>query len=181
LRAVEKRACPFPAPADTQAIPILIAFTEGRQPRKAARALARLQAIDAKAPGPIKTLAATAIRVVAIEAADDAYRAGKNGQARKFLAEAKKVETRAGGDELSMNQAVLDLADGRIDAAVQVLEKLGGRLPEALINLGVAYDRQGKQEKALEAWRRARRAGARFGPLAGWIEANEQIYGEGSR
>jgi tetratricopeptide (TPR) repeat protein len=179
LRAVAAKPCPFPAPADVQAVPILIAFVEGRQERKAQKALARLQAIDAKTSGPIDALIATAIRVVALEAADAAYRGGKLAQARKLLAEAKRVQTRAGADELAHNLAVIDLADGKTAAAVAALER--SKLPEALVNLGVAHDRAGEPTKALDAWRRARRAGVRFAPLADWITAKEQIYGEADR
>lgn len=177
LKAVASKPCPFPAPADVQAVPILIAFVEGRQQRKAAKALARLQAIDAKASGRIKQLVATAIRVVALEAADDAYRGGKLARAKKLLAEAKRVQSRAGVDELAHNLAVADLADGKVDAAIAAFER--SKLPEALVNLGVAYDRKGEATKALDAWRRARRSGVRFPPLADWIAAKEQIYGGG--
>jgi tetratricopeptide (TPR) repeat protein len=177
LKAVASKPCPFPAPADVQAVPILIAFVEGRTERKAARALAKLQAIDAKASGPIKSLVATAIRVIALESADDAYRRGKTAQAKKLLAEAKRVQSRAGADELAHNLAVVDIADGKLDAAIAALEK--SKLPEALVNLGVAYDRKGDPRKALDAWRKARRAGAKHGPLGDWIESKEQIYGGG--
>jgi tetratricopeptide (TPR) repeat protein len=179
LKAVATKPCPFPAPADVQAVPILVAFVEGRQERKAAKALARLQAIDAKATGPIKALVATAIRVVALEAADAAYRSGKVGQARKLLAEAKRVQSRAGADELAHNLGVIDLAEGKLDAAIAAFER--SKLPEALINLGVAYDRKGEAQKALDAWRRARRSNVRFAPLADWISAKEKIYGEGDQ
>ena len=67
---------------------------------------------------------------------------------------------------------------GRLDAAISQLEKLGTKIPEALINLGIAFERKGDPQRALEAWRRARKAGARFAPLADWIESKERIYGD---
>jgi tetratricopeptide (TPR) repeat protein len=179
LKAVAGKACPFPPPADTQAVPILLAFVEGRQKGKSAKALARLRAIDAKTSGPIDALVGIAIRVVALEAADDAYRGGKLAQAKKLLAEAKAAQTKAAADELGHNTAVVDIADGKLDEAIAALEK--NKLPEALVNLGIAYDKKGEGQKALDAWRRARKAGVRFAPLADWIAAKEQIYGEGDR
>ena len=53
-------------------------------------------------------------------------------------------------------------------------------MPEALVNLGIAYERKGDPLKALDAWRRARKAGVRFAPLADWIESKERIYGGGA-
>jgi tetratricopeptide (TPR) repeat protein len=177
LNAVAKAKCPFPAPADTTAVPVLLAFVEGLQPRRAAKALDRLAALDRGATGATRTLLATATRVVALTAAEDAYRAGRLGPARKYLATAKKAEARVGADEVTHNLAVLDVADGRLDAAIAVLDRLAPRLPEALVNLGVAYDKKGDGARALELWRRAQKEGARFGLLDDWIEAKARIFG----
>ena len=73
--------------------------------------------------------------------------------------------------------ALRNLADGNVDAAINVLERVSTKLPEALVNLGIAYERKGDPLKALDAWRRARKAGARFAPLNDWIESKERIYG----
>ena len=43
--------------------------------------------------------------------------------------------------------------------------------------LGIAWERKGDPQKALEAWRRAKKLGVRFAPLAEWIESKERIYG----
>jgi tetratricopeptide (TPR) repeat protein len=177
LRAVSGQSCPFPPPADTQAAPILIAFTEGRTARRAGKALDKLTALAGKSSGPAAVLLNTSIRVVALEAAADAYRNRKVALARKYLTSAKKANSRVGVDELAHNLAVLDLADGNLDAAINGLERVAGKLPEALVNLGIAYERKGDPVKALEAWRRARKAGIRFAPLADWIESKERIYG----
>ena len=177
LRAVSGQSCPFPPPADTQAAPILIAFTEGRNARRAGKSLDKLTALAGKSSGPAAVLLNTSIRVVALEAAQDAYRSGQLAQTRKYLNAAKKVTSRVGVDELAHNLAALDLADGNVDAAINGLERLTGKLPEALINLGIAYERKGEPLKALDAWRRARKGGARFGPLSDWIESKERIYG----
>jgi tetratricopeptide (TPR) repeat protein len=177
LKAISGQACPFPPPADTQAAPILIAFTEGLSLRRAPRALERLTALAPKATGPAATMLGTAIRVVALNAAQDAYRAGSLSAARKYLATAKAANAKTGADEVAHNLAVLDLADGKVDAAIAQLERLSSRVPEALVNLGIAYERKGDHQRALDAWRRARKAGVRFPQLNDWIEAKERIYG----
>jgi tetratricopeptide (TPR) repeat protein len=177
LKAVSGQSCPFPPPADTQAAPILIAFTEGLSPKRAAKALDRLTALGSKSTGAAAALLGTAIRVVALNAAQDAYHDGQLAQARKFLATAKAANARVGADEVAHNLAVLDLADGKIDAAIQQLDHLAGKVPEALVNLGIAYERKGDHAKALDAWRRARKLNVRFGPLPEWIDAKERIYG----
>lgn len=177
LKAVAKAKCPFPAPADTTAVPVLLAFVEGLQPRRAAKALDRLAALERGATGATRALLATAIRVVALTAADDAYRAGKLGPARKYLAAARRAEAKAGLDEVTHNLAVIDVADGRLDAAIAALDRLAPKLPEALVNLGVAYDKKGDGARALELWRRARKEGARFGLLDDWIAGKERIFG----
>ena len=177
LKAVARAKCPFPAPADTTAVPVLLAFVEGLQPRRAAKALDRLAALDRGATGTTRALLATAIRVVALNAAEDAYRGGKLAPARKYLAAARKAEAKVGLDEVIHNLAVIDVADGRLEAAIAALDRLAPKLPEALVNLGVAHDKKGDGGRALELWRRARKEGARFGPLDEWIAAKERIYG----
>jgi tetratricopeptide (TPR) repeat protein len=177
LKAISGQSCPFPAPADTQAAPILIAFTEGLSARRAPRALERLTALAPKATGPAAAMLGTAIRVVALNAALDAYRAGDVTAARKYLATAKAANAKTGADEVAHNVAVLDLADGKVDAAIAQLERLSARVPEALVNLGIAYERKGDHAKALDAWRRAKKAGVRFPQLQDWIDAKERIYG----
>ena len=99
-------------------------------------------------------------------------------QARKYLTQAKAANARVGTDEVAHNLAVMDLADGNVDAAIAQFDRLSAKLPEALVNLGIAYERKGDPQKALDAWRRARKAGVRFPPLGDWIEAKERIYGE---
>ena len=179
LHAVTGATCPFPPPADTQAAPILTAFTEGLGPRKASRALDRLTALGAKASatGVVAALLGTAIRVVALDAAQDAYRSGDVAAARRYLAAAKAANARVGADEIAADLAVLDLADGHVDAAIVELDRLAAKVPEALVDLGIAYERKGEQAKALDAWRRARKLGVRFGPLDEWIGSKERIYG----
>ncbi|NVB81087.1 MAG: hypothetical protein HOV81_22010, partial [Kofleriaceae bacterium] len=179
LKAVQGQSCPFPSPADTQAAPILIAFTEGLSAKRAGKSLDRLTSLGGKSTGPAAQLLGTSIRVVALNAAQDAYKGNQVAKARKYLASAKAANARVGSDEVAHNLAVLDLVEGKLDAAIAQLEKLAPRVPEALVNLGIAYEKKGEHAKALDAWKRARKAGVRFAPLADWIDAKERIYGEG--
>jgi len=178
LGRITGQSCPFPAPADTQAAPILAAFVDGLRPGRAGKALDKLTSL--RATGVAAALQGTAVRVVALEAAQDAYRAGQLAQARKYLGIAKAANARVGGDEIAQDLAAIDLADGKLDAAIAELERQAQKLPEALVNLGIAYERKGEPQKALDAWRRARKAGVRFPQLTDWIDAKERIYGEGA-
>ena len=178
LKGITGQSCPFPPPADTQAAPILVAFTEGiRDPRRASKSLDKLTALGGKSTGPAAVLLGTSIRVVALEAARDAFNAGQWSAARRYLLQARNANARVGNDEVAHNLAAVDLAEGKVDAAIAQLEKLAGKLPEALLNLGIAYDKKAEPQKALDAWRRAKRAGARHPNLNDWIEAKERIYG----
>lgn len=177
LHAISGQSCPFPPPSDTQAAPILVAFTEGLNPKKAGKALDRLTALAGKSTGAAAALLGTAIRVVALNAAQDAYRAGQLAPARKYLATAKAANARYGNDEIAADLAVLDLADGHVDVAIGELDKLSAKVPEALVNLGIAFERKGDHVRALDTWRRARKLGVRFAPLTEWIESKERIYG----
>ncbi len=177
LRAVAGKSCPFPAPADTQAAPILEAYLDGLTPSRAAKALDRLNRLAARSTGAAAALLATATRVVALSAAADAFRNGRVPQAKAYLAQATRVNTRVGNDELAVNAAVVDIAEGRIDAGVAALEKLSSKVPEALITLGIGYERSNEASKALDAWRRARKSGVRFAPLNDWIDAKERVFG----
>jgi tetratricopeptide (TPR) repeat protein len=188
LKAVGGRSCRFPPPADLQITPILSALVDGLSPRRAGRSLERLAALAARSSGVAAGLAATAIRVVALEAAADAYRRDNLALARKLLATARGATARVGGDEVAHDLVAIDLADGlasgsgrgiadrKLDAAIAQLERLAPRMTEALVALGIAYERKGDPRKALEAWRRARKGGSRFAPLAEWIEAKERIH-----
>ena len=177
LRAVAGQSCPFPAPADVQAAPILAAFIEGVSSKRAGKALDKLTSLGGRSSGPAAVLLNTSIRVVALEAAQDAYRSGANAAAQKYLATARGANTRVGQDEVAHNLAVLELAEGRVDAAIAGLEKVAAKVPEAYVSLGIAYEKKGDPQKALEMWRRARKAGVRFAPLAEWIETKERVYG----
>lgn len=177
LRRLEKdkARCPFVAPADELAVPILIAWNEGATLRRARKALERLDKLRSKARGVAEPLARLAARDIALRAATEAYADGNLRQAGKFLAQAKAYDKRS--PELAHNYAVIQLATGDTDAAIAELERVKGEVPEAYVNLGIAYDRRREPDKALEQWRRAVTAGVRYAPLRDWIEAKERLWG----
>ena len=72
----------------------------------------------------------------------DQWKAGKSGAAGAALTSAAKY---AGGDmkkRVTNNRAVLEMGKGQIS----VFEGLGAQPPEAMVNLGILLDQQGKRE-----------------------------------
>lgn len=178
IRDLGVATCPFAGGSDGLAI--LSAAVDGQIPGSADRALAELTAVARRSPQS-KALVAAATRMVALAAADHAYRRGQLAVAQRYLDEAQRARTAVGDDELAHNLQVQALvaAGGsdqlRLQRVVAELARLEARVPEALINLGVAYDRMGLSQRALEAWRRVR--GVRFAPLAEWIRAKAVLEG----
>ncbi len=178
LRELErdKSVCPFVTPADRLAVPILIAWNEGTQIAYADKALKRLEAIRKLASGPARPLVREAARVITLRAAAELYAKGNVGKARAYLAKARKYEDTPSA-ELLHDEAVMLLEDGQLDAAIAGLEAVAADVPEAYVNLGVAWERKGNSKKALEQYRRAATANVRFAPLRKWIAAKERIWG----
>jgi tetratricopeptide (TPR) repeat protein len=181
LRRLERgrTRCPFAMPADELAVPILIAWNEGSQLRGAAKALDRLERLRRQATGPAEPLLRIAARDIALRAANEAYDRNLIAEARRYLAEAETYDRRS--PELGHNLAVLDLASGKVEAALGRLQRVQGEVPEALVNLGIAYDRRGEPLRALEYYRRALAAGARFAPLRSWIDSKEKLWTGGGQ
>jgi hypothetical protein len=103
----------------------------------------------------------------------DQWRAGKSGAAGSALTSAAKY---AGGDvkkRVTNNRAVLDMGRGQLN----VFEGLGAQPPEAMINLGILLDQQGKAKEAYDTWVRAKARGASSRDLQKWIDAKKRIYG----
>jgi tetratricopeptide (TPR) repeat protein len=170
-----KARCPFVAPADELAVPILIAWNEGATLRKARQALERLDKIRSRARGVAEPLARMAARDIALRAAQEAYGDGHLKQAGKFLADARLYDKKS--PEVVHNLAVIALAGGDADGAIRELERIKDEVPEAYVNLGIAYDKKRNPERALEHWKRAVSLGVRHGPLKDWIDAKERIWG----
>jgi tetratricopeptide (TPR) repeat protein len=175
IRDISKQPCPFAAWSDGLALPILAAVVSGQQPGRAAAALATLTAMSPRSAAA-KDLLGKAIRVVAVAAADEAYRGGHLKEARRLLRRAAATPGSIGDNELAHNLAVLDLAEANFGDAMMVFKRLDA-LPEAQVNLGLVYDQQRKADLALDTWIKAKDRGAKFAPLAGWIKAKQAILG----
>jgi len=172
----EKAVCPFAAPADRLAVPILIAWNEGSLIAFADQALKRLENLRKSASGPARPLVHEAARVILLRAAAELYGKGNVAKARSYVVKAHRYEDLASA-ELAHDDAVLLLEDGQLDAAISGLEAVAQVVPEALVNLGLAWERKGDPHKALDYYRRAAAAGVRFAPLRGWIVAKERMWG----
>jgi len=176
--AREHAVCPFAAPADKLAIPILQAWNEGRSRARARKALAKLDRLRRKATGPAEPLVLVAYRDVAMRAAAEAYRRDDLKQARAFLAKARRIER--GSPEVAHNEAVLLLAAGRKpETAIAQLLRVADAVPEAHVSLGIAYERMGERVKALEHFQKAVRSGVRHTGLDEWIAIKQRIWGGG--
>ena len=83
----------------------------------------------------------------------------------------------ARGASMEHNLAVIDMVEGRAGQAARVMEGLGGRPAESLMNLGIYYDRQGDPRKAMEYYRRAVDRGVRVARLRTWLDVKERLFG----
>lgn len=178
LRALakSKAPCPWVPPVDTLGVEILLAWNEGANLRSTPSALRRLKRLKTRGKGVAAVLIRTAAADIAARASIAAYNRGKIETAADYLRTARRYEPDS--DELSHNQAVLNLARKRTRTALTALRTLGRRMPMALFNAGIAYDAQGDTDTALDYYRRARRAGVRDNRLTRWIDAKERIWGK---
>ncbi len=103
----------------------------------------------------------------------DQWRAGQIGAASKSLTTADKHATGDAKRRIAMDKAALALAANDMAA----LEGLAGNPPEALVNLGILYDRAGRPRDAYDAWVRAKARGVQTRDLQKWIDAKKRIYG----
>lgn len=177
LRELGAQPCTFRATGDANLTPLFAHVVEGLQPTRAAGAFVKLRGLGYK--GPAHALATSAARVVGLVAAAEAYRQGRGAEAARFVAAVAKLATTVGDDELAAAQGILQLERGISEADLAALEKLAARVPEAWLAIGIARERQGQPVLALEAWRKAKRAGVRHASLAEWIAAKERVWGKG--
>jgi hypothetical protein len=147
-------------------------YRSGNPPQRQ-KAATDFTAILGKATGSfavkVKELIASSHEYVAY----DHWRNGRNGPAGKSLDAAEKFSADdAMKRRIINNRAALGLSSSKEGA----LKGLGGDPPEALVNLGIIYDQDGKPKEAYEAWRQA--AGkTQAKDLQKWIDAKKRIYG----
>jgi Flp pilus assembly protein TadD len=117
----------------------------------------------------IKDLLASCWESIAVEQ----WRAGQLAMAGRSLTTAEKY---AGGDikrRIAMDRAALSLGKNDLGA----MEGLAGNPAEALVNLGILYDRLGRPRDAYDAWTRAKARGVQTRDLQRWIDAKKRVYG----
>ncbi|MCS6913243.1 MAG: tetratricopeptide repeat protein [Myxococcales bacterium] len=183
-RAQTEGGCDLVPPYDRLGMDLLLAFVSYRDatsPAQRERAVRLVPKLLARGGAPLQALLRPLLRSAQQMLAYDLYAAGKTRRAAQLLR--ASVQTMGRGEDadpvLQHNLAVLDLIEGR-GAAERTLERLGGRPPEALVNLGLLRDRRGEPKKALELYRRALEKGARVPRLREWIDVKERLLGGGS-
>jgi hypothetical protein len=105
-----------------------------------------------------------------------AYEQWKNGKGSAATAALTAAAKYADGDakkRITNNKAVLEMGKGQMS----VFEGLGASPPEALVNLGILLDQQGKAKEAYDAWVKAKAKGAGGKDLQKWIDSKKRIYG----
>lgn len=110
----------------------------------------------------------------------DYYLSGRSKLVGPTLRNAQKAQARLSEDDeavLTHNLAVADVLEGH-GGGEKVFERLGSRPPEALVNLGILYDRRGEIRKALDLYRKALERGARTGRLREWIDTKDRLLGQ---
>ena len=143
----------------------------GGTPEKRGQAGKEFEKLAGSASGSfaakIRELIASSYEFVAY----DQWRSGKN-PSRSLTAAARN----ATGDlarRIKHNQAV----DGMKASSTSTFEGMGASPPEALVNLGILYDKAGKPKEAYEAWTKAQARGVNAKDLKKWIDAKKRIYG----
>ena len=110
----------------------------------------------------------------------DYYVSGRTKLVAATLHNAQKTQVRTSEDDdsiLEHNLAVVDVMEGR-GGGEKVFERLGSRPPEALVNLGILYDRRGEIRRALDLYRKAMERGARTSRLREWIDTKDRLLGQ---
>jgi lipopolysaccharide biosynthesis regulator YciM len=141
-------------------------------PSARSQAAAEFQSMAASATGSfaqkVKDLAASAYEM---EAAD-AIRGGRTSAAMAAIKSAQKY---ASGEALK--RLKLDELVATNTGDVKELEAMGESPPQALVDLGILYDRLGRPKDAYDAWVKAQKRGAGGPVLQKWIDAKKRIYG----
>jgi len=177
MAASQEGGCRLKPPYDKLGVDFFVAYAKYREGTVAGvrDALKLFGKLATKATGPLAATTKELLRTgheqlaVALFNKDDYKGAAAELRIAKGLG--------AKGAAYEHNLAVLDLAQGKGGQAVKVLEGLGGRPPEALMNLGIYYDRQGEPQKALEYYRRAAERGVRHARLKAWLDVKERLFG----
>jgi hypothetical protein len=116
----------------------------------------------------VKDLTGSAFEMIAV----DEIRAGKSGAASAALKSAGKYATGEALKRIQLDEIVVANSGN-----VAQLEQMGDNPPQALIDLGILYDRLGRSKDAYDVWVKAKNKGAGGPLLQKWIDAKKRIYG----
>lgn len=172
------RAAWLRPPFDALGIELFLAYAKYRSSESAAAEKAKaagvFERLVAKASGKFQQKLRDLVRSAWELVAYEHFLRGNEGQAEASL---KKAAAFAGANRRTIdhNEAVLSMAK-RGAGAEAVFERLGDSPPEALVNLGILYDRKGESKKAFELWQQARSKGVRSSKLDEWIESKKRIF-----
>lgn len=187
-KAQAEGGCELLPPYDRLGADLLLAYISYRdtgnpaQREKAIKALAKLQGKigTGSSVQPLNDLLKALQRSAHEMLAFDYFLANKVPRAAQLLKAAGRIAGAGEADAavLAHNLAVIDLQEGRA-AGERALERLAGRPPEALVNLGILRDRRGEPKKALDLYRQALQRGAKTPKLREWIDVKDRLFGEG--
>ncbi len=181
-RAAHEGGCQFRAPYDKIGLDFFSAYAQYRDtqsPQKRDAAAKAFQKFLPKATGALQAQLRDLIRSSFELEAYDYWVRGEEGKAAAAIRNAGKVASKGERRELDHNLAVVEMAEGKSAAAQKAFEELGQRPAEALVNLGILYDRAGDSKRALELYRRANERGARAPKLREWIDVKERLLASG--
>lgn len=105
----------------------------------------------------------------------DAARRGNRRAGVYLRTAAKYAVSKAGKRNIAHNRAVMAMGT-KGTRQLNTFRAMGANPPEALVNLGVMYQRSGNSKAAYNAWVRARRAGVRARKLNAWINLKKRIW-----
>jgi tetratricopeptide (TPR) repeat protein len=184
----KESGCELVSPYSKFGTELLLAFITYRSSNTAAqreqllKTLSKLQsrAGGSSDSGPVQKLLRALLFSTYLALAYDYHLSGRNKLVGPALRNAQKFQVRTGEDDdaiLAHNLAVADVLEGR-SGGERVFERLGSRPPEALVNLGILYDRRGEIRRALELYRKALERGARTSRLREWIDTKDRLLGQ---
>ena len=116
----------------------------------------------------VNDLSGSAWEMIAV----DDIRAGKSSAASAALKSAAKYASGEALKRIELDEIVVANSGN-----VAQLEQMGDNPPQALIDLGILYDRLGRSKDAYDVWVRAQKKGAGGALLQKWIDAKKRIYG----
>ena|GEM_PF-1203211 len=140
--------------------------------RQAANEFERLlQGARGRFATQVRTLLASSWQFIAWDAA----RRGNRRAGTYLRTAAKYAVTAAGKRNIAHNRAVMAMGS-KGTRELSVFRSMGTNPAEALVNLGVMYQRSHKPKAAYNAWVRARRLGVRTRKLNSWINRKKRIW-----